>query len=296
MKTEALRCAGILLLALLAGPAGGAGPGEPGGRLLLAEEDTLDLTGTWEIDPLDVRADRLRIGEIVQRCIEEEEALREKIDTHRYTQSVKTVLHVGGYGESAKRRLVFEEISRVFADRDGDLRSTALHRERYRLEGEKRRPWDEKEGDGDEESGSSVAIRFEDLDGLPFYLEDEGQYRFEIRSRRIAGDHVVYEVAFEPKSDFEIAPKGTIWIDTADFRILREEFEFGDRVPMPMVVRSIGPLIRERERIGDLWVWSRILARIDLRIGWMRFLDDDVPDTVEFVVDFSDHRLNEEGE
>ncbi|MBD3161781.1 MAG: hypothetical protein GF346_05895 [Candidatus Eisenbacteria bacterium] len=292
MNQRGRRCIGILLAGILLAvvPAAAAPQASPP-RLLLAEEDTLDLTGIWEIDPLEVRADRLRIGDIVQRCIEQEEALREKIEAHRYTQSLKTVLHVGGYGEEADRLLVFEEVDRVTTDREG-VRSVALHRDRYVLEDGERRPPDEEE----EDENSSVGVSFGDINELPFYLEDESAYDFEIRSRRIAGNHVIYEVRFVPKSDFEIAPQGTIWIDTADFRILREEFDFGDRVPMPLLIRSLGPVIRERERIGDLWVWKRILVRVDLRIGWMRFVEKDIPDTVEFIADFTDHDLNEEVE
>ena len=33
--------------------------------------------------------------------------------------------------------------------------------------------------------------------------------------------------------------------------------------------------------------------RCDLRMGWLRVFDDDIPDTVEFMVSFRDHRLNE---
>jgi hypothetical protein len=127
---------------------------------------------------------------------------------------------------------------------------------------------------------------------LPFYLEDEDEYDFTILSREILRDSVIYEVYLEPKSDFAIAPCGTIWVDTTTFEILREEFDFGDRVPMPMIVKALGPFVRERERIGDLWVWKRLLIRADLRLGWLRFLEEDIPDTVEFVIVFRDHQLN----
>ena len=59
----------------------------------------------------------------------------------------------------------------------------------------------------------------------------------------IVGKRVIYEVRLEPKSDFEIAPSGRIWIDTSEYQILREEFDFGERVPLPMFVKRIGPFV-----------------------------------------------------
>lgn len=262
---------------------------QPASPLLLAVEDTLDLTERYKIDPLLVSANRLTIGEIVRRCIEREEALKKQIETHTFTQYVKAVMHVGGYGDDADKLLITEDVGRSTFIRDGESKSVTLKSERYILEDGERKPWEEAE-----EEGGTIRIQYRDLEDLPFYLEDEDQYDFEILSREIAGDRVVYEVSLAPKSDFEIAPGGKIWVDTSNFQILREEFQFGDRVPLPMIVKSIGPLIRERERIGDLWVWKRILARVDLRIGWLRFMEEKIPDTVEFVVLFSDHRVNED--
>jgi hypothetical protein len=257
-------------------------------RLLLAVEDTLDLTDRYKIDPLIVEAERLRIGEIVRLCIESEEALKERIETHVYTQFLKTVMHVGGYGDDAENLHVLEEVARVHFRRPEEVKVVPLKQEWYILEDGKKKPWEE-----GEEEGGDVRVRYEDFNDLPFYFEDEDEYEFEILSRQIVGDHVVYEVGFKPKSDFEIAPEGKILIDTSTFRILREEFDFGDRVPMPWLVKSIGPVIRERERIGELWVWKRILVRVDLRLGWLRFLEKNIPDTLEFVVLFDEHHLNE---
>jgi hypothetical protein len=286
---------GALTLAIGKASAQGSSAPTPGGdslaarsRLLLAVEDTLDLTDRYKIDPLIVQAERLRIGEIVRLCIEHEEALQERIDSHVFTQFLKTVMHVGGYGEDAEKLLVLEEVTRVHFRKPDEHKVVPLKQEWYILEDGEKKPWEEAE-----EEGGEVSVRYEEFHDLPFYLEDEDEYDFRILSREIVGDHVVYEVEFKPKSDFEIAPVGKILIDTSSFQILREEFDFGDRVPMPLVVKSIGPVIRERQRIGDLWVWKRILVRADLRLGWLRFVEKNIPDTVEFVVLFRDHQLNE---
>jgi hypothetical protein len=272
-----------LLAAIVAEPAvpdSGARP------WVFAAEDTLELPALFRMSEVEIRATRLEIGDIVSRCIESEEKLHESISSLVYTQSVRTVLHVGGYGAGARKQLVIEQVDRVFFRKPEERRTVRLSVERYVLENGERRPWEE----GDEET---VEIGLEDLGHLPFYLSDRDEYDFRIASREIVGERVIYEVQLSPRSDFEIAPSGTIWVDTSTFRILREEFDFGDRVPMPMFVKSVGPFIRERERIGDTWVWKRFLVRAALRMGWLRFLEKDIPDVVELMVSFRDHRVNE---
>ena len=61
----------------------------------------------------------------------------------------------------------------------------------------------------------------------------------------------------------------------------------------PMFVKSVGPFIRERVRIGDVWVWKRFLIRVDVRTGLLKIFDRDIPEVVEFVVNFRDFRINE---
>jgi len=251
-------------------------------------EDTLDLTDELKIDPLEIRADRLRIAEIVRRCIEREEEQQKQIETHVYTQYIKTVLHVGGYAEEADKLLVLEEVDRVRTKKPDTAEVVPLRHDRYILENGERKEWDEEDED------VAMAVHYDDFDKLPFYLEGRDDYDFDILDRTVVGDRVVYKVHLEPKSDFEIAPSGTIWVDTSRFQFLREEFDFGDRVPLPMIVKSIGPVIRERERVGDLWVWKRLLLRADLRMGWLRVLSDKIPDTVEFVLLFTDHEVNQD--
>ncbi|MDM7913849.1 MAG: hypothetical protein ACE15D_05210 [Candidatus Eisenbacteria bacterium] len=264
---------------------GRAGPPVPA----VALEDTLDYTHL-PFDEVEVRAHRLSIGEIVDRCIRQEEALQAKIASDSYTQQVKAVLHVGGDGEGKETLLVTEESSRVFYRKGKGTETVLLQKDRYKLEGGQRKEWPEESDSG----GGKVEIRYEDFHALPFYLEDREQYDFRILSRHWLGGKLIYEVTLEPKSDFAIAPSGRIWIDTTDFQILREEFDFRDRVPMPMFVKSIGPFVRERERIGGVWVWKRVLVRADLHAKLLRFLDKEMPSTVEMSVTFAGHEVTEE--
>lgn len=252
---------------------------------IFAVEDTADLPASFEMFKIEVRADRVGIGEIVQRCIEGEGELSARIRTLEYTALVKSVLYVGGRDREA-RRLVTEQVDRKFFRRPDHEKTIPLKFRQYELVDGKEEKWDPDDSD-------PVRIGYEVFDELPFYLQDSEQYDFRILSREIVGDRVIYEVRLTPKSDFEIAPSGRIWIDTSGYQILREEFDFGDRAPLPMFIKSLGPFVRERERVGDLWVWKRFLIRVDLRMGYLRFLDNDIPDRVEFAVTFQDYRVNE---
>ncbi|GJM44423.1 MAG: hypothetical protein DHS20C21_12650 [Gemmatimonadota bacterium] len=254
-------------------------------RWIFAVEDTADLPAFFETS-IEVKASRLKIGDIVQRCIEREEMLRRQIQSHEYTTLVHSTFYVGGRDESAQRRLVTEQVVQHFFRKPDQERSVPLRFEQYELSNGERKEWNP-DDDG------AVEISYSDFDDLPFYLKDRRQYDFKILSREIVGDRVIYEVQLAPKSDFEIAPSGRIWIDSSNFQILREEFDFADRVPMPMFIKSVGPFIRERERVGDLWVWKRFLVRVDLRMGYLRFLDDGIPDRAEFSVEFANHRINQ---
>ncbi len=255
-------------------------------RYIFALEDTLEIPAFFEMSPLEVRADRLKIGDIVKRCIEREEAIRERIESLEQTVIVKQVYHVGGYGDRAREKWVAEQADRQIFRKPDFEKTVPLKLEKYRVVDGERKEWPEDED-------PSVKITYGGLSSLPFYLEDRDQYDFRILSREIVGQRVLYEVQLEPKSDFAIAPEGKIWVDASTFQILREEFDFEDRVPLPMFVKSIGPFIRERVRIGDVWVWKRFLIRVDVRTGLLKMFDRDIPDVVEFVVNFRDFRVNE---
>jgi hypothetical protein len=258
------------------------------GPWIFAAEDTLEIPAFFEMSLIEVRADRVTIGEIVQRCIDRERELAERIRSHEFTLLAKGVFSIGGTSGAPDRQLVTEVVQRRFFAAPDRRKTIVLKEDRYELRDGERHPWDP-----DEDGDSSVSVSFDDLQELPFYLENHEDYDFEILTREIVGNGVLYEVALRPRSDFDIAPSGRIWIDTSTYSILREEFDFGDRVPMPLLVRSVGPFIRERERIGDLWVWKRLLMRAQIRGGLFRWLDKDIPDVVEFQLTFRDHRINE---
>ena len=252
-------------------------------RWIFAVEDTLDLPAFFRMSPQEVRADRVRIGDILKKCIEREKQMRESIETYEATMRTKLQMGVGDV-DAPDRQYVEERVEKVLYRKPNRSRSVLLLHERYKIENGAREEWDD---------DAAVEIGFEDFNDLPFYLEETNDYDFDIRSREIVGDRVIYEVALEPKSDFDIAPHGVIWIDASNYQILREEFDFGDRAPMPLFVKSVGPFVRERVKVGDVWVWKRMRIRLDLRLGFFRFMEESIPDTVQLLVDFQDHRVNE---
>jgi hypothetical protein len=292
---RAIRIPMLILAALgLAGPASPSDSADPStdpadlewGGFLLAEEDTTGLPAQFEMSTLHIRSRRIGIREIVDRCIAHEESLSARIESHEFTLHTRAVFYVGGTDDSADRRLVLESADRHFFRRPDEESIVPLKETTYELSRGERKEWTP-------DNGGPVGITYEDLNSLPFYLKDRDEYDFEIASREIVGRRVVYEVVLKPRSDFAIAPTGRIWIDSAAYRILREEFDFGDRVPMPIFLKRVGPFVRERERVGDVWVWKRFLVRVDLRMGYLRWLDGDLPDRVEMVLTFTDHHVNE---
>ncbi len=238
------------------------------------------------LDPIEVTSERLGISDIVDRCIRREEEMRKRIAVHDWTQRVKTSLAIGGSSDRPDKEIVIEEVSRVELRRPTSKKKVLLARHEYEVvDGERQ----ERKAEAKGPDGEPIEVRYEDFDDLPFYLQDRDDYDFWIEERQIVGSSLIYKVRLAPKSEFDVAPGGRIWVDTSTYQILREEFDFGDRVPMPMFVRSIGPVVREREKVGDVWVVSRVLLRVDLRVGWMRFMDDEIPDRVEIAATYRDH-------
>jgi hypothetical protein len=82
----------------------------------------------------------------------------------------------------------------------------------------------------------------------------------------VVGDHVIYEIAFEPRSRLAFdKPRGRVWVDTNDFVIVREELDF-NRSPAPLILKGIDRMVVERERIDGHWVLKRALIRLTMTV------------------------------
>jgi hypothetical protein len=77
-------------------------------------------------------------------------------------------------------------------------------------------------------------------------------------------------------------------VNTNDFVILREEFAYPNRSPLPLFIQSIDSCVLERTLIDHrYWVISRILARVTLTdpARWMgKLAGDDLPKVVDLAI------------
>lgn len=68
--------------------------------------------------------------------------------------------------------------------------------------------------------------------------------------------------------------------------IVRQEITFRQS-PIPLFLRGIKRMVVERERSGDMWVLSRILARIQTTIPIPRY-----GTSFDLGIQFADYRVN----
>ena len=83
-----------------------------------------------------------------------------------------------------------------------------------------------------------------------FKPEARREYKYHIEGRDLLGDHLIYRIAFEPRSRAgRREPGGLVWVDTRDFVIVREELDFGSS-PAPLVLKGIDRAVIERQQGG----------------------------------------------
>lgn len=255
-----------LLLALLLASAPGSPPGPT-----LAVEDTLHT----EVPEVLVRAPRVTLDEILDR-VARGEARRESLLTDQsFTGTVRMVCNVTG---NARPRPVTEAVWRVFRKRPDKVRSVLLRR------------WEAKPNKG---RGPPMQVDFspgmgEEVVNFAFQASARREYRYRIVGRDLVGDHIVYRLAFEPRSLLTpFAPGGLVWVDTNDFVIVREEVSFG-RSPVPLLLESIPRMVVERARVGPHWVLSRVLMRVRLTLPMPM-----VGRSLDVSIHYDDYRLNQ---
>jgi hypothetical protein len=134
-----------------------------------------------------------------------------------------------------------------------------------------------------------AAHRGRDLARLPFFLRNQEDFDFHLLKRTLEEDHVIFKIAFRPRSPFKPLPSGTVYIDTNDFRVVHEEFTFEEN-PVPVLLKGVRRISRQwTELPGGQWVVSRIMGDFDLRGSWLGF----IPDEVEVAVVFNDYRFDQ---
>lgn len=229
------------LLTVLAALAG-APPGPT-----VATEDTMHT----EVPEVLVQAPRVTLNEILDR-VARGEARRDSM--LRDMSFIATFRMVGKTNDPKKApEMISETVVQVFKKKPDKVRSIVLRE--FRTEA------------GDDEETMDVEFRpgmDEQIVNFAFRPEARAQYRYEILERQILGNHLIYRIAFTPRSSLDPSnPKGQVWIDTNEFVIVRQEVGF-ERSPIPLFLKGIDRMVIERRKYGEHWVLNRVLLRASL--------------------------------
>jgi hypothetical protein len=226
----------------------------PAGRALAqASTPTLAVEDTMHVDlpPVAVHAPRVTIDEILDR-VAKGEARRDSLMRDQTYTMVAFLTYVDTTKSPPVRKRQWESSARVYKKHPDKVREVV-----YRTKSEF------KAEDTFDVSASS-GMR-EQIVSFAFEPRSRAKYKFTIQDRLFVGGHLVYVLAFEPKSKLDPLPAGRVWVDTNEFVIGREEFWYRDRSPSPMFFKSIDSCVLERTKVdGKWWVLSRLLARVEL--------------------------------
>lgn len=215
----------------------------------LAVEDTLHT----EVPEVLVRAPRVTLEEILDR-VSRGEARRESLLTD---QSFRVAIRMMRDVTRDTPRLVEETVWRVYRKRPDKVRSILLRR----TEAPRKKRGARSEINVDFSPGMG-----EEIVNFAFRPEARRQFRYHLVGRDLVGGHVIYRLAFEPRSLLSaLEPSGLVWIDTNDFVIVREEVFFRQS-PVPLVLRQLHRMVIERTRVGESWVLSRVLMRVEMTV------------------------------
>ena len=248
-----------------------AGPGRAGAQgPTLATEDTMHT----DVSTVLVKAPRVTLEEILDR-VARGEARR---DSLLKDQSFIATLRVVRDAEGKRGPVLFaESVSKVYKKKPDLLRTIELrHYEERRDKGD----------DDDLDTDFSPGMG-EEIVNFAFRPANRKNFRFTIEDRKLLGDHLVYTLAFEPRSALAVfEPSGRVWVDTKDFVILRQEIEFRQS-PVPLFLKDIKHMVVERTRAGEFWVLSRVMVRMELTVPIPRF-----GRAFDFALALSDYTVN----
>jgi len=238
----------------------------------LAVEDTMHT----EVPPIVVHAPRVTLDEILAR-VARGEAKRESLLTDQtFLATARVVAHAAEKGKEPS--LYSETVVRVYKKRPDKVKAVVLRRYRATPKGKG--------------SGGDASIRFgpgmgERLVNFAFRPESRRDFKYHIVGRDIVGNHVVYRIAFEPRSLLVPGqPEGLVWVDTNDFVIVRQEIGF-ERSPAPLFLERMDRMVIEREQEAGHWVLRRVLVR-----ATATFPIPKLGRTVDLSLQFDDYAIN----
>lgn len=239
------------------GPGSSAPPGVPDAAaaplVLAAPHPTLATEDTLHMDlpPVLVHAPRVTLNEILRR-VAQGEARRESLMTDQtFIVTTRMVRNPATPADTAM--LVRETVMRVYRKKPHQVRTEQL------------RHWEAKASERKKRYGMQITFGAgmgERIVNYAFRPDAWRDYKYTIAGRDLVGDHVIYRIAFTPRSLLSSDPSGQVWVDTNEFVILRQDAHF-THSPMPLMLKGINRIVVERQRIGDFWVLRRVLVRIE---------------------------------
>jgi hypothetical protein len=127
----------------------------------------------------------------------------------------------------------------------------------------------------------------EEIVNFAFRPEARSQYKYRILGRDLVGGHLIYRIAFEPRSLLDPSePRGVVWIDTNDFVIVHQELIF-DRSPAAPIIKNVNRVVIERQNVDGYWVLKRVLLRAEASIPLPQ-----VGRSFDFSMRFDDYAIN----
>jgi len=262
----------VLAAAVAAGPAAAAIPPGRSPGPTLAAEDTMYT----EVPPVLVSAPRVTLDEILDRVARGER----RRDSLMTDQSVLVTMRMVRNADPRRpAELLSETVMRVYKQKPDRVRTQVL-RDYQSADREKAH------------ARTTVNLRAragmdEQVVNFAFRPEARRQFRYRILGRELVGGHLVYRIAFEPRSLLDATePRGVVWIDTNDFVIVHQELTF-DRSPAAPLIKSVNRMVIERRNVDGYWVLKRVLLRAETAIPLPQ-----VGRCFDFTMRFDDYAIN----
>jgi hypothetical protein len=258
-RTKLLVAASLLAISLSA-PA--LRPSPPAAAPVLATEDSLREYTVPETTR--VRATRIPLLELIRKAQEGERRKYDGIQTMAYNRTLKVTLEFGG---RKPRTECHENVARVYFRRPNQWAEVTLRTADYDVapDGTRTPREDDEQSGGVRVEAGDESASARKLEEIPEYLQNIDRFDFNILKRHLRVDEVLYEIGFEPRSDFEMLPSGRIWLLTSGYQIVREEFEF-KKLPLPGILKSVKLVTREWQEVEHHWVEKRITARANIGV------------------------------
>ena len=262
-----LTAAATLLLAF--GVLAAAPPSPPLPGPTVAREDTMST----EVAEVLVKAPRITLDEILDRVARGEARRDSLLSDQEFTATFRVV---SGVDKQKGGEILNERVMRVYKKRPNRVRVVTL-REYDRYPGRN--------------SGANVRFRGgmdEQIVNFAFRPQARRTYRYKIVGRDFVGGHLIYRIEFEPKSTLDPSePKGTVWVDTNEFVIVRQEVDF-ERSPVPLFLKDVKKMVIERNKFDEHWVLHRVLVRIEGTFSYPR-----IGRVFDFTMRFDGYQINQ---